>query len=82
MVDPKHVPLTRRQLVAGGCAVVTTALLPPRLANATGGGSTPQYLLNVGDGVNPQAIFGRFENGLTVQGEDALHDVTVVWWPL
>ncbi len=53
-----------------------------RDANVTGGGATPQYLLNVGDGVNPQPLFARLENGLTVQGENAAHDVTVVWWPL
>ena len=51
-------------------------------ANATGGGSTPKFRINCGDGVNPQPIFGRFENGLCVDGESSGHDVTVVWWPL
>lgn len=84
-----NIGTTETLVTAAPCVVLTltgndgnTGYSALRDANATGGGSTPQYLLNVGDGVNPQAIFGRFENGLTVQGEDALHDVTVVWWPL
>jgi len=51
-------------------------------ANVIGGGSTPKYRINCGDGVNPHVIMGRFENGLTVDGESAGHDVTVCWWPL
>lgn len=51
-------------------------------ANATGGGSTPKYRINLGDGVNPMHLFARFENGLCVDGESAGHDVTVTWWPL
>jgi len=51
-------------------------------ANATGGGSVPKFRVNCGDGLNPQLIFARFENGLCVDGESVGHDVTVVWWPL
>lgn len=51
-------------------------------ANATGGGSTPKFRINCGDGVNPQPIYARFGNGLCVDGESVGHDVTVVWWPL
>jgi hypothetical protein len=51
-------------------------------ASATGGGSTPKFRVNCGDGVNPQPIYARFENGLCVDGESVGHDVTVIWWPL
>jgi hypothetical protein len=56
-------------------------------ANATGGGSTPKFRINCGDGTGaghsgPQPIYARFENGLCIDGESVGHDVTVVWWPL
>lgn len=51
-------------------------------ANAPGGGSTPKFRVNCGDGIAPQAIWARFENGLCVDGESAGHDVTITWWPL
>lgn len=51
-------------------------------ANAIGGGGAPKFRVNCGDGVNPQPVFSRFENGLCVKGESVGHDITVVWWPL
>lgn len=51
-------------------------------ANVTGGGSTPKYRINVGDGGVINFGAARFENGLTIDGESAGHDVTVTWWPL
>ncbi|MCB0078822.1 MAG: hypothetical protein KDD73_15530 [Anaerolineales bacterium] len=53
-----------------------------RDANAISGGSTPIYKFNCGDGINDKQLWARFENGLTVKGNDAAHDVTVTVWPL
>lgn len=52
-------------------------------AAATGGGSTPKFRHNCGDGTNPLWLGGaRFENGLCVDGESSGHDVTVLWRPI
>lgn len=52
-------------------------------AAVTGTGATPKLRANAGDGVNAINLFGaRFENGLSVDGESAGHDVSVIWRPL
>lgn len=52
-------------------------------AAATGGGSTPKFRVNAGDGSASQWLGGvRFENGLCVDGESVGHDVTVLWRPI
>jgi len=52
-------------------------------AAAIASGNTPKFRVNLGDGVNPTYLGGvRFELGLSVDGESAGHDVTVLWRPI
>lgn len=56
-------------------------------AAATGGGSTPVFRVNLGDGgaagvAMMTGIAVRFENGICVDGENAACDVTILWRPI
>lgn len=50
-----------------------------RDAAAVSGGSTPVINAQVGEGVSTNLFGAKFNNGLTIVGDDAAHDVTVFW---
>ncbi len=60
-----------------------TGYVAVRDASAISGASTPIMLPNLGDaGIGLTGMAIRCENGITVQGENAACDVTVLWRPI
>ena len=53
-----------------------------RNAAATGGGSTPLITVDLGAGSSVDMFGAIFTSGLTIDGANAAHDVTLIWLPL
>lgn len=51
-------------------------------ASVTASGNTPQIRCDVAAGSSLNLHASRFENGLSVDGESAGHDVSILWRPI